>query len=160
MLSHINFKAGDKVLDLGCGYGVVGIVAARYTAPENVYLLDIDEKVLACAARNLIINGSEGVHVILSDAYDAIDEIGFDMIISNPPYQTDFSTPKKFIEKGFNRLKIGGRIYMVTKRELWYKNKIAAIFGGVRVFESDGYFIFEAEKRRAKYANKDMKHAR
>jgi len=59
--------------------------------------------------------------------------------------------PKLFIEKGFNRLAIGGKFYMVTKRKDWYKNKFVAIFGGVRIYEAGGYFIFEAERRTHSY---------
>ena len=66
----------------------------------------------------------------------------------------DFSIPKHFIEKGFNRLRIGGKMYMVTKRKDWYKNKLSAIFGGVKIYEIDGYFVFCAEKRNSKYSNK------
>ena len=43
---------------------------------------------------------------------------------------------------------------MVTKRLKWYRNKLVAIFGGVRVHEADGYFVFEAEKRDSRYANR------
>ena len=60
----------------------------------------------------------------------------------------------RFIEKGFNRLKIGGRMVMVTKRRDWYRNKLIAIFGGVKVREIDGYFVFEAERRDLRYANR------
>ncbi|MDY3070644.1 MAG: methyltransferase, partial [Eubacteriales bacterium] len=42
---------------------------------------------------------------------------------------------------------------MVTKRRDWYQNKLTAIFGGVRVSEEDGYFVFIAEKRGSQYAN-------
>lgn len=153
MLSRVDIKPGDKVLDLGCGYGAVGITAARFTPPENVYMLDNDDIALTAARNNAVRNGAAGVRVVKSDAYAGLDEIGFDLILSNPPYQTDFSVPKTFIEKGFNRLKIGGRFFMVTKRKLWYKNKFIAIFGGVKIFEEDGYFVFEAEKRNARYRN-------
>jgi len=151
MLSAVEFREGDKILDLGCGYGVVGVVAARFTAPENIYMLDIDKTALEYAGRNIIHNNAGPVNILLSDAYDGLQETGFDYILSNPPYQSDFSTPKKFIEKGFNRLKIGGRFYMVTKRKLWYRNKFLSIFGGVKIHEINGYLVFEAEKRRMHY---------
>ena len=86
------------------------------------------------------------------DALDAVDASGFDWILSNPPYHADFSVAKKFIEKGFNRLKLGGKLVMVVKRELWYRNKLTAIFGGVRMQEIGGYFVFTAEKRSERYA--------
>ena len=43
--------------------------------------------------------------------------------------------------------RVGGRLYMVTKRRDWYENRLRATFGGVRVTEAGGYFVFVAEKR-------------
>ena len=59
---------------------------------------------------------------------------------------------KHFIEKGFNRLLVGGAFWLVTRRDKWYRNKLSAVFGGTRVTQNDGYFIFEAIKRRPTYA--------
>jgi 16S rRNA (guanine1207-N2)-methyltransferase len=91
---------------------------------------------------------------VQSDGFNSLTDTDFDVILSNPPYHADFAVPKHFIEKGFNRLKVGGRMYMVTKRKDWYKNKLTAIFGGVKVFEAGEYYVFCAEKRSARYANK------
>jgi 16S rRNA (guanine1207-N2)-methyltransferase len=152
MLSFAEFGAADKILDVGCGYGVVGIVAAKLAGPRGVFLTDADETAIQYARRNAILNGVEGVSIILSDAYKNLDESGFNAILSNPPYHADFSVAKTFIEKGFNRLLAGGKFYMVTKRKDWYKNKFAAVFGGAKIHEKDGYFVFEAEKRSSAYA--------
>ncbi len=46
---------------------------------------------------------------------------------------------------------------MVTKRRKWYKNKFISIFGGVKIYEKDGYFVFEAEKRCDTYKSKIQK---
>jgi len=151
MLSCVEFSPGDKVLDLGCGYGAVGILAAKFTAPENVFMTDVNKTAVRYAGRNAALNEVGGVHIIQSDGYKNLDETGFTLILCNPPYHTDFSVAKTFIEKGFNRLTIGGKFFMVTKRKEWYKNKFIAIFGGVRIYEKDGYYIFEAEKRGWRY---------
>ena len=151
MLSLADFNKTDKILDLGCGYGVVGITAAKFADPRNVYMTDSDDEALRLARENASLNGVEGVHILKSDAYESLDETGFDLILSNPPYHTDFSLAKRFIEKGFNRLKIGGRFFMVTKREEWYKRKFISIFGGVKIFRGDGYTVFVAERRTAGY---------
>ena len=153
MLSVARFDAGMQVLDLGCGCGVVGILAAKICGEENVTLCDIDPIAVETAVANAKRNGVSGVNAVVSDGLNQVDRAGFDMILSNPPYQTDFSVAKSFIEKGFNRLKIGGTLLMVTKRRDWYRNKIKAIFGGVRIHEIDGYFVFEAQKRTSSYAN-------
>ena len=154
MLSCVDFAPGMRVLDLGCGCGLVGITAARLCGAENVVMCDIDPLAVEIAARNAARNGVARAKTVLSDGFSALEDTGFDLILSNPPYQSDFSVAKGFIEKGFNRLKLGGRLVMVTKRREWYRNRMIAIFGGVRIREVDGYFVFEAEKRDARYANR------
>lgn len=152
ILSCVEFAEGQKVLDLGCGYGVVGIAAAKLAGASNVCMVDIDQEAVLYSMKNAGRNGVEGVCIIRSDGFDSLNETSFDLILSNPPYHADFTVAKKFIEKGFNRLKIGGRMFMVTKRREWYKNKFISVFGGVKIHETDGYFVFEAEKRSEKYA--------
>ena len=152
MLSTVDFQPCMKVMDLGCGCGIVGITAAKKCGEENVVMADIDPNAVETAKKNAVFNQVPGVKAVVSNGFDGVDEAGFDLILSNPPYQTDFAVAKKFIEKGFNRLKIGGKMVMVTKRLDWYRNKLRSIFGGVRVQEIDGYYVFEAERRSMKYA--------
>lgn len=157
MLSAAEFAPGMKVLDLGCGCGVVGIAAAKKCGDQGVWLVDIDPLAAETARENADRNGVSGVHCLVSDGVRRLDESGFDLILSNPPYQSDFSVAKAFIEKGFNRLKLGGRMLMVTKRREWYKNKLVAIFGGVKIHEINGYYVFEAVKQSPEYANRRQK---
>ena len=118
----------------------MGVYAALEAGEGNVVMTDVDPGAVAAAARNAIRNGVGGARTVVSDGFSALDETGFDLILSNPPYHADFSVAKHFIEKGFNRLKIGGGMLMVTKRRDWYQNKFAAIFGGAKVHAIDGYF--------------------
>ena len=159
MLQHVNIEAGMRVMDLGCGCGIVGIVAAKITGEENVFMSDADPLAVETARRNAERNHVAGVNIVLSDGFKSVDAGGFDLILSNPPYQTDFSVAKGFIEKGFNRLKIGGRLFMVTKRREWYKNKIISVFGGVEIRETDGYYVFIAQRRTLNYAKKAPRKA-
>lgn len=154
MLSVAEFREDDKVLDLGCGYGVVGIAAAKLIGAERVTMSDSSVKAVEYAAKNAELNGADGVRTLLSNGFQYIDDKDYSLILSNPPYHEDFSVPKAFIEKGFNRLRVGGRMMMVTKRETWYRNKLTAIFGGTRVWRIDGYCVFLSVKKSANYANK------
>ena len=154
MLSNINFEPNDKVLDLGCAYGLIGIYAAKIIGAERVWISDNDPGAIEYATKNLALNGVEGVKVILSDGFRELRESSFTKIVCNPPYHVDFSVPKHFIEKGFNRLVVGGTMYLVTKRKTWYYNKIRSVFGGARVRELDSYFIFEAVKKSSTYASR------
>lgn len=153
MLSVMDFKETDKVLDLGCGYGVVGILAAKFTDPSQVVMSDKESLAVEFAKKNAVLNGVDGIKIIQSDGFKNIDDKEFTLILSNPPYHTDFSVAKEFIEKGFNRLCIGGHMYIVTKRKDWYKNKLTAIFGGVKIWEVENYFVFMSMKKDHKYAN-------
>lgn len=155
MLHHVEFDKDDRVLDLGCGYGLVGIYAASVIPGNRVCMTDIDPAAVEVSSMNLTVNGISGVTVVQGNAYDSIDRNDFTVILSNPPYHTDFSVAKTFIEKGFNRLAVGGRMYMVTKRKDWYKNKLISVFGGVRIWEENGYYVFMAQKKSSRYAGAD-----
>lgn len=147
MLSVAPPEPGMRVMDLGCGYGVVGIAAARRCGAENVWMSDVDPAAVEAARRNAARNGVPGVHIACCDGFDAVDAAGFDLILVNPPYQSDFAVAKRFIEKGFNRLKLGGKMAVVVKRGTWYRNKMRAVFGGVRDFAVDGYHVLVSERR-------------
>ena len=154
MLSVVKLDEQDKLLDLGCGYGLVGIWAAKKIGDEQVVMCDISENAVMVARKNCEQNGV-GVAVYQSDGLkDLPQELRFTKILSNPPYHEDFSVPKGFIELGYKRLVPGGMMYMVTKRKDWYYNKLKTVFGGVRVEEIDGYYIFTAEKRERKAPEK------
>ena len=74
--------------------------------------------------------------------------------ISSRPRAFRYIYWSKLIEKSFNRLEIGGTLMLVTKRRDWYLNKLKAIFGGAKIVEKDGYFVFSARKLRPVYANR------
>ena len=158
MLSFVEFKENDKVLDLGCGCGVVGILAAKQIGANNVVMCDVSENAVQLSKQNAAANGVEGVTIRRSDGLKEISEKDFTLILSNPPYHTDFAVAKGFIEDGFKKLAIGGKMVMVTKRLDWYRNKLSSVFGGVTVKEKDGYYVFLAEKRGNRKPKKEKKN--
>ncbi|MBP3569009.1 MAG: class I SAM-dependent methyltransferase [Lachnospiraceae bacterium] len=158
MLSFVEFKEGDKVLDLGCGCGVVGICAAKQIGADKVVMCDISENAVLLSKQNAVANGVDGVIIRQSDGLKEISENGFTLILSNPPYHTDFAVAKGFIEDGFKKLALGGKMVMVTKRLDWYRNKLSSVFGGVTVKEKGGYYVFLAEKRGNKKPKKEKKN--
>lgn len=60
LLSCITFTANDKVVDLGCGYGLIGIYAAKIIGAERVWMVDNDQTAIACAVKNLAVDGRAG----------------------------------------------------------------------------------------------------
>jgi len=158
LLASVRFGKDDKVLDLGCGYGPMGIYAAKLVDAERVHMIDSDPAAIRCAEHNAQLNGVAAVQIQVSDGFRDFHATGFTKILCNPPYHTDFSVAKHFIEKGFNRLLVGGAMWLVTKRDKWYRNKLSAVFGGTRVTPHDSYFIFEAIKKSATYASASKRH--
>lgn len=149
MIEHTELQPDSKVLDLGCGYGTVGIWAAHTIGAENVIMTDVNETALKMAAENVKLNNLEDIQIIHSNGFENIHDVDFTLIMSNPPYHTDFSVAKGFIEDGYKHLQRDGWLIMVTKRFDWYKNKIQSVFGGVKWIESSGYYVFMAQKRKS-----------
>lgn len=157
MLNHIQFPPDGKILDLGCGYGVVGICAARTIGPEHVVMSDTNPTAIQMAAQNAKANHLDAIKIIQSNGFENIREYDFTLILSNPPYHTDFSVAKGFIEGSYKHLQTGRWLVMVTKRFDWYKNKIQSVFGGVKWISSEGYYVFMAQKRSLRKSIKPKK---
>ena len=157
MIQSARVDESDFILDLGCGYGALGIYFAKILSPKNVVMSDIDACAVEFAKKNAELNGVGDMRIFSSDGFKDLSPSNFSQIFINPPYHADFGIPKHFIEKGFNRLMLGGTMHMVTKRKDWYKNKLTAIFGGVRVFLHDDYYVFQAQKQQSDYANRTKK---
>ena len=157
MLDKCEIKEDDVVLDLGCGYGLVGISCAKVVKGNNVVMCDIDPLAIEYSLINAEQNNINNVAIIQSNAYENITRDDFTLILSNPPYHADFSEPKRFIEHGYKKLSYGGRMFMVTKRLEWYKNKFISVFGGVRIFRKDGYFVFMGIKTSDLKLNRNKK---
>src|ERR1700742_3090653 len=96
MLSCVTFAPEDKLLDLGCGYGLVGIAAAKQIGADRVWMVDNDPAAVASAVANAARNQVAGVTVVQSDGFRDFTESGFTKILCNPPYHEDFSVPKHF----------------------------------------------------------------
>lgn len=150
MLSYVELTPDTKLLDLGCGCGTVGLWAATSIPSAQITMVDIDSTAVSLASSNMHSNDFPDAHIYTSDGLSAVSDTDYDLILSNPPYHTDFAVAKHFIEDGFRHLRVGGRMIMVTKRRTWYENKLTSVFGGVRVYEKDDYFVFISEKRAAK----------
>ena len=147
MLNAVEITPSDKVLDLGCGCGIVGIYAAKLAGERNVTMTDILPIAAETAKQNAIKNNVPDITVLCGNGCENVQDTDYTLILSNPPYHTDFSVAKSFIEGAYRHLTTGGRMVMVTKRLDWYKNKLTSVFGGVKVTESDGYYVFISEKR-------------
>lgn len=146
MLRQIELQPDDRVLDLGCGYGLVGLAVAKLIGEESVVMVDNDPVAVATARLNADQNECSNIAIVLGDGPAAVRDQVFSLILCNPPYHTDFSVARRLIEQSYRQLDTDGRLCLVVKRLDWYRNKLAGLFGGVTVRVDQGYFVLTAIK--------------
>ena len=117
-------RPSDRVLDLGCGAGLVGLLLAEQMRPAGdvtgeVVLVDSNARAIECARRNIETNGLAFVRAELSHEYRG-DGRGFQVVVGNPPYYAGRRIARYFIDAAMDVLAPGGAAYFVSKhgREL------------------------------------------
>ena len=147
LLEAAEINASDRVVDLGCGCGTNGILAAQRAGPDAfIALVDSNVRAVALAelnARNLGVANSQA---IASPNATGLPDDSFDVVLANPPYYAQLSIARMFMDRGKALLKPGGRIYLVTKMLEPVAEQMQEVFGEADVFEVRGYFIFQAVK--------------
>ncbi len=134
----------DRVLDIGCGYGIAGVAAARLAPRGGVWLVDADIRAVRAAERTVAANGLANCRVLLSDGAAAVRGTAFDVVVTNPPFHqgaaTEYDVAPRFIREAAAALRPGGRLYLVANRFLPYEACVQAAFGAVRVAYEDRRF--------------------
>lgn len=105
----------DVILDLGCGYGPLGILGALLAPRGRAVLVDANARAVACARRNAASNGASNVEVRLLADLEGLEEGVYDLALANPPYFSNFRIARAFVEGAFQALKPGGRLWLVAK---------------------------------------------
>ena len=151
LIESMAVEHNDIVLDLGCGSGIIGIVAADLASRGKVYLVDSSQLAVNLARRNVELNGIENVEVLQSDALGAVRGIKFDVIVTNPPFhlgrEKTTAVAEKFVEEAFLGLKKGGRFYLVANIFLPYEKTIKRYFGNAKaIVETSKYKILMAKR--------------
>jgi 16S rRNA (guanine1207-N2)-methyltransferase len=136
LAEHMDVRLGDRVLDLGCGYGVLGVVAATLAGRTHpVTMLDVDSEAVRSATRSARAAGLDDARVLGSDIASAVLGEQFDVVVTNPPFHvgkaTDLEVPVQFIADAFEVLAPGGRLNLVANRTLPYEGAIRFLFKNI-----------------------------
>lgn len=138
-----------KVLDIGCGYGVVSVVLKKIFKNIEIMLSDVNERALELSEENLLNNGVKDYKKIKSHSFENIEE-NFDVILSNPPIRAGKNTIFQIYEESYSHLNENGQFYCVIQTKHGAKStqkKLQEIFGNCETLEIDGgYRIFRASK--------------
>ncbi len=109
--------SGKAVLDLGCGYGAIGLFIKALFRNQTVCLSDINERAVEYAMLNARNNRLE-IKAVKSDLFSAFDMVTFDDIVTNPPFAAGKKLLSALIEQSYDYLNPGGSLWMVA-----YHNK-------------------------------------
>jgi len=136
-----------SLLDLGCGYGVVGIVLAKLYG-LSMTMSDVNPKALRYAARNAEANGVEAA-IVHSDCFDSIHD-RFDAIALNPPIHAGKETVYRMYEGSHAHLRSGGSLFVVIQKKHGAETtlkKLEDIFGQYSVlYRRKGVYVIECTK--------------
>lgn len=145
-----NEEFSGTILDLGCGYGPIGIILAKLINKSTVTMSDVNERAIELCKMNAKENKVEDrVKVISSSAFANINE-SFDIIVTNPPIRAGKDVIFSFYEGAYEHLNKGGKLYVVIQKKQGApstKIKLESLFGNCETADKkSGYFIFKAEK--------------
>lgn len=146
MLEIADIREGDNILDLGCGNGAVGCLAAAQAGPNGkVTFIDSNIRAMALAEMNAKANNVANPRFLAATRLQGLEKGEFDVVLANPPYYAKTEITRLFVEGTRELLKRGGRYYIVTKMPTAVVPMIFETFGDCSVIENRGYSVVIAE---------------
>lgn len=145
LVESMLLPAKGCLLDMGCGYGVVGIAAAAFNPHLRVVMVDVNIRAVRLARLNLEKNYVRNVEVRRGLFYRPLEDLAFDCILSNPPVSAGLETVKKIITEAPGHMSQKGVFEMVVKSKVGGKRFQAFFeqaFGNVEILAREsGYRV-------------------
>ncbi|WHY00860.1 class I SAM-dependent methyltransferase [Neobacillus sp. DY30] len=138
------------VLDVGCGYGPIGLSIAKIYPDRIVHMIDVNERAIELAKANAGQNAVQNVEIYESDTLISVKEFGFAAILTNPPIRAGKKTVHDIFEQSYEHLVTGGELWVVIQKKQGAPSAIEKLKDlyttVVTIDKSKGYFIIKAIK--------------
>lgn len=149
LIEHLSAAPADRILEIGCGWGAVGVAASRLVPEGRVVLTDVNRRAARLAEENLARNRATNAEVRVGSLYEPVGEETFDLIVSNPPFRAGRPLVLALMEQAAAHLRPGGRLLLVGKGSqgiLYYQEWLRTHWAGrVEVLgRRSGYRVLEA----------------
>ena len=151
LIEHFQFPEikGD-LLDVGCGYGPIGLTLARVDPERVVHLIDVNERACTLARLNARQNRVENAVVYESDGFEHVPHNEYAGIVTNPPIRAGKELVFSIYEQAYAHLQTGGELWVVIQKKQGAPStleKLGQLFDEVEIVEKNkGYFIIRARK--------------
>lgn len=140
----------QSLLDVGCGIGTIGICIKKKYNNIHVEMIDVNERAINLAKKNIQINHLKDIEAKISNLYENVTE-QYDMIISNPPIRAGKQIVHGIVINGLKHLNHNGCIYIVIQKKQGaesMKKKMEEVFENVQVVnKANGYLILKSIKK-------------
>lgn len=150
LIDHMVLPENGSLLDLGCGYGAVGVVAAALNPHLRVFMVDINKRAIRLARVNAQRNGTTNVEFRSGFLYEPVNEMQFDVILSNPPMSAGMRIVLRIIDQAPLHLVGNGIFEIVVRSKIGGKrfaNVMEKTFGNVETLaRRSGYRILMSKK--------------
>lgn len=155
LIETMELRPRHSVIDVGCGYGPIGIVAAHIASVGRVVLVDSSARAVEYASRNVRAHhlnhsrksGRPRVEVVLGDRFDAVPGERFDRVVSNPPFHAGNDVLFPLVDEAHKHLRIHGRLYMVLMRYTGVARHMRKVFGNCEVAADNGKYVVLMSER-------------
>lgn len=141
---------GGNILDVGCGYGPIGLFAAKKWPDRQVDMVDVNERAMDLARRNAAANGAGNVNIFASDRYQEVSG-QYAMIVTNPPIRAGKAIWSSILSEAKEHLTDGGILLVVIQKKQGApsaKKLMAASLGNCEILTRDkGYYILKSVKK-------------
>lgn len=147
---QLDLKNCQALLDVGCGYGPIGLALAKKFPQLKADLVDINQRAVNLAQKNAELNEVKNVNIWTSDVYQQVAKTDYDLVITNPPIRAGKKIVHAILSGAKEYLKTEGRLLVVIQKKQGApsaKKKMATVFGNCQiVLRSKGYYVLESVK--------------
>lgn len=139
-----------NILDVGCGYGPIGLAIAKDQPERQIDMTDVNELALELAKKNAEINKITNVSIFESAAYDNVTKTDYATIVTNPPIRAGKNVVHDILSGALDHLKVGGQLFAVLQKKQGAgsaQKKMTDVFGNCEIILKDkGYYILMSVK--------------